>query len=78
MKETMYLVKDIEFDITDGGNSEDEWTDEEYQNLKNDAIGLWYAENGDNLCDKITAKTGFCILSIDYTKNTLHPLTSYL
>ena len=31
MKETMYLVKDIEFDITDGGNSEDEWTYEEYE-----------------------------------------------
>tara|TARA_B100001996_G_scaffold102060_1_gene76574 strand:+ start:300 stop:536 length:237 start_codon:yes stop_codon:yes gene_type:complete len=78
MKETMYLVKDIEFDITDGGNSEDEWTYEEYESLKHDAIGLWYAEDGDHLCDKITDKLGFCILSIDYTTNTLHPLTSYM
>ena len=74
----MYLVTDIHFDITDGGNDEDEWTDEEYQSLLDSAIGLWYAEDGDHLCDKITEKTGFCIISIDYTTNTLHPLTSYL
>ena len=78
MKEKMYLVTDIHFDITDGGNDEDEWTDEEYQSLLDSAIGLWYAEDGDHLCDKITEKTGFCIISIDYTTNTLHPLTSYL
>ena len=42
MKETMYLVTDIEFDVTHGGEAFDDlWTDEEYQNLKNDAIGLW-------------------------------------
>jgi len=78
MKEKMYLVTDIQFDITDGGNDEDEWTDEEYQSLLDSAIGLWYAEDGDHLCDKITEKTGFCIISIDYTTDTLHPLTSYL
>ena len=78
MKEKMYLVTDIHFDITDGGNDEDEWTDEEYQSLLDSAIGLWYAEDGDHLCDKITEKTGFCIISIDYTTDTLHPLTSYL
>tara|TARA_B100000131_G_scaffold242626_1_gene235182 strand:+ start:210 stop:446 length:237 start_codon:yes stop_codon:yes gene_type:complete len=78
MKEKLYLVTDIHFDITDGGNDEDEWTDEEYQSLLDSAIGLWYAEDGDHLCDKITEKTGFCIISIDYTTDTLHPLTSYL
>ena len=78
MKETMYFVKDIEFDITDGGDSEDEWTYEEYESLKHDAIGLWYAKNENHLCDKITNKLGFGILSIDCTTNTLHPLTSYM
>ena len=78
MKEKLYLVTDIHFDITDGGNDEDEWTDEEYKDLVDSAVGLWYAEDGDHLCDKITEKTGFCIIGIDYTLNTLHPLTSYL
>ena len=35
MKEKLYLVTDIQFDITDGGNAEDEWTQEEYQDLLN-------------------------------------------
>ena len=78
MKETLYLVTDIQFDITDGGNDEDEWTQEEYQDLVNSAIGLWYAEDGDHLCDKITEKAGFCIAAIDYPTETLHPLTSYM
>ena len=79
MKETMYLVTDIEFDVTHGGEAFDDlWTDEEYQNLKNDAIGLWYAKSENHLCDKITEKTGFCIEAIDYTTDTLHPLTSYM
>ena len=45
MKAKLYLVTDIQFDITDGGNAEDEWTDEEYKDLVDSAIGLWYAED---------------------------------
>ena len=79
MKETMYLVTDIEFDVTHGGEAFDDlWTDEEYQNLKNDAIGLWYAESEDHLCDKISGTLGYLITSIESTTNTLHPLISYL
>ena len=74
-KETMYLVTDIEFDFED---SMGELPVDEQISINMDAIGLWYAEDGDHLCDKITEKTGFCIISIDYTTNTLHPLTSYL
>ena len=80
MKEKLYLVTDIHFDITDGGNDEDEWTDQEYKDLVDSAIGLWYAEDGDHLCDKITEKTGFCIIGIDsvsYTHLTL-PTTPYV
>ena len=60
MKETMYLVTDIEFDVTHGGEAFDDlWTDEEYQNLKNDAIGLWYAQSENHLCDKITFSSSY-------------------
>ena len=79
MKETMYLVTVIEFDVTHGGEAFDDlWTDEEYQNLKNDAIGLWYAQSENHLCDKITQSMGYLITHIESTTNTLHPLTSYL
>ena len=79
MNETMYLVTDIEFDVTHGGEAFDDlWTDEEYQNLKNDAIGLWYAKSENHLCDKITQTLGYLITDIKSTTNTLHTLTSYL
>ena len=54
MKETLYLVTDIFFDITRGGDDETGWSDSEYQSLNNDAIGLWYARDINHLCDKIS------------------------
>ena len=74
-KETMYLVTDIEFDFED---SMGELPVDEQISINMDAIGLWYAEDEDHLIDKITDKMGWCIRHIDYTLNTLHPLTSYL
>lgn len=78
MKETLYLVTDIFFDITRGGDDETGWSDSEYQSLNNDAIGLWYARDINHLCDKISEKFGFGVIDIKATTNTLHPLTSYL
>lgn len=78
MKETMYLVTDIDFDVTHGGESLLPWTDEEYQNLKNDAIGLWYAIDLNHLYDKISQKLGYLVVDMNATTNTLHPLTSYM
>jgi len=75
MKQTMYLVKDIEFDFED---SMGELDLEDQQNLVKDTVGLWYAEDEDHLIDKITDTMGWCIKNIDYTTNTLHPLTSYM
>tara|TARA_B100000902_G_scaffold333032_1_gene331321 strand:+ start:898 stop:1137 length:240 start_codon:yes stop_codon:yes gene_type:complete len=79
MKETMYLVTDIDFDVTHGGEAFDDlWTDDEYQNLKTDAIGLWYAKDLNHLYDKIAEKFGYLVIDMNATTNTLHPLTSYL
>lgn len=73
MKETMYLVTEVEFDF------DEEWISKDEQiEVTQDAIGLWYAEDEDHLVDKITETTGWCIRKIDYTTNTLHPLTSYM
>ena len=46
MKEKMYLVTDIHFDITDGGNDEDEWTDEEYAYIFENDGWTCYEVNG--------------------------------
>ena len=75
-KEVMYLVTDIFFDTTMGGERE---TDaEEERDVTQDAIGLWYAMDENHLCDKIAEQFGFPVIDIDATTNTLHSLTSYL
>ncbi len=80
MKETMYLVTEVEFDFDDwyDRNWDSKLTFDEEAEVTQNAIGLWYAEDEDHLVDKITETTGWCIRKIDYTTNTLHPLTSYM
>ena len=59
----MYDVTDIEFDFTDSQGELDEW--EQDQIVKNN-IGVWEADNEDDLIEEITAAAGWCIKSIDY------------
>ena len=73
------LVTKIEFDF----NDEDflEWqglTLDEQISITNDNLGIWEVDNEDELVDKISDKSGWCIKSIDYTSNLKHSLTSYL
>ena len=58
-----YYVNDIEFDFTDSQGELDEW--EQDQIVKNN-IGVWEADNEDDLIEEITAAAGWCIKSIDY------------
>jgi len=58
-----YLVNAIEFDFSDSQGELDEW--EQEQIVKNN-IGVWEADDDDDLIDEITTGTGWCIKSIDY------------
>ena len=58
-----YLVNAIEFDFSDSQGELDEW--EQDQIVKN-KIGVWEADDEDDLIDEITTGTGWCIKSIDY------------
>ena len=58
-----YLVNAIEFDFSDSQGELDEW--EQEQIVKNN-IGVWEANDEDDLIDEITTGTGWCIKSIDY------------
>ena len=58
-----YLVNAIEFDFSDSQGELDEW--EKDQIVKNN-IGVWEADDEDDLVDEITSGTGWCIKSIDY------------
>ena len=73
------LVTKIEFDFDD--NDFVEWEGlslDEQIAITNDNLGIWEVDNEDELVDKISDKSGWCIKSIDYTSNLIHPLTSYL
>ena len=70
-----YNVTDIEFDFDDGYIP---LTKYEEDNIIEQAIGIWEVDDEDELVDKISDTLGWCIKSIDYTSNLIHPLTSYL
>ena len=58
-----YLVNVIEFDFSDSIGVLDTW--EQEQIVKNN-LGVWEADDDDDLIDEITTGTGWCIKSIDY------------
>ena len=58
-----YLVNAIEFDFSDSQGELDEW--EQDQIVKNN-IGVWEADDEDDLIEEITCNSGWCISSIDY------------
>ena len=69
------LVTQIEFDFED--SFDELFSKDDQQNVIQDAIGIWEVDNEDELVDKISDTLGWCIKSIDYTSNLIHPLTSY-
>ena len=69
------LVTEVEFEFDDGFIP---LTKYEEDNILEQAIGIWEVDDEDELVDKISDTLGWCIKSIDYTSNLLHPLTSYL
>ena len=58
-----FNVIDVQFDFTDSQGELDEW--EQDQIIKNN-IGVWEADDEDDLIEEITSSTGWCIKSIDY------------
>ena len=63
-----FLVTDIEFDFDDGNLNEEEYKltfDEEIE-IRDSALGVWEADDDNDLCDEITAATGWFIKNIYY------------
>ena len=62
-----YNVTDIEFDFDDGNDGESyALTFDEEIAIRDSALGVWEADNEDDLIEEITAAAGWCIKSIDY------------
>ena len=60
-----YNVKEIEFDTQDD-SEEYKLTFDEEIDLRDSALGVWEADDEDDLIDEITTTAGYCIKSIDY------------
>jgi len=75
MKQKSYIVTAIEFDFTD---SMGEISIDDQKFITDNALGVWFAYDDENLIDFITEKTGWCIKSIDFEPNRPHALTSFM
>ena len=64
-----YLVKSCEFDLQDDyDTSKDDRInfDELQVELEDQTVGVWEAEDEDDLIEEITTASGWCIKTIDY------------
>ena len=64
-----FLVTNIAYDFNDGNsNLSDDYriSLDEMQQITEDTLGVWEADDEDELVEEITANAGWCILSIDY------------
>ena len=59
-----FNVTEIFFDVDDS-NYED-ITLEEYNEIVQNSLGVWEADDEDDLIEEITCASGWCIKSIDY------------
>jgi len=58
-----FNVTEVEFDFTDSQGS---ITFDEEIEIRDLALGVWEAEDEDDLIEEVTTASGWCIKSIDY------------
>ena len=61
-----FNVKEVEFDFDDDYAEESKLTFDEEIEIRDLALGIWEADDEDDLIEEITAAAGWCIKSIDY------------
>ena len=64
-----FLVTNIDYDFNDGNsNLSDDYriSLEEMQQITEDTLGVWEADDEDDLIEEISTASGWCIRSIDY------------
>ena len=61
-----FNVTEVEFDFDDDYAEESKLTFDEEIELRDLALGVWDADDEDDLIEEITAASGWCIKSIDY------------
>ena len=61
-----YNVTEVEFDFDDDYAEESKLTFEEEIEIRDLALGVWEADDEDDLIEEVTTASGWCIKSIDY------------
>ena len=61
-----FNVTEIEFDLNDSLSEEYQLTFDDEIALRDDALGVWEADDEEDLIEEITTASGWCIKSIDY------------
>ena len=64
-----FLVTEVEFDLQDDYDmSKDDRLEfnELQRELEDQTVGVWDAEDEDDLIEEVTSNAGWCIKSIDY------------
>ena len=61
-----FLVTDIEFDFNSDMPDYYSVSFDDQQLIVNDNLGVWEADDEDDLIEEITSASGWCIKSIDY------------
>jgi len=61
-----YNVTEVEFDFNDSLSEEYQLTFDEEIEIRDLALGVWEADDEDDLIEEVTTASGWCIKSIDY------------
>ena len=61
-----FNVREVEIDFDDDYAEESKLTFDEEIELRDLALGVWEADDEDDLIEEITTASGWCIKSIDY------------
>ena len=61
-----FNVTEVEFDFDDDYAEESKLTFDEEIEIRDLALGVWEADNEDDMMDEITSATGWCIKNIYY------------
>ena len=61
-----YNVTEVEFDFNDSLSEEYQLTFDEEIEVRALALGVWEADDEDDLIEEVTTASGWCIKSIDY------------
>ena len=61
-----FNVTEVEFDFNDSLSEEYQLTFDEEIAVRDLALGVWEADDEDDLIEEITAAAGWCIRNIDY------------